>query len=222
MRSEYMKPILLSLLLGAAASAFATEIQLPAETAQFKPSSLPGYALVQRNCMTCHSVDYPQTQPPTSSRSYWEATVKKMKHPYGAQFDDADIPAMVDYLTKVYGAEQGSAAAVAAMVPASTNSPAARPASVGAPVKTDGALPDARALLSANNCLSCHAVDKTIVGPPYKAVAAKYAHAPDAEATVTKNIRAGGAGKWGPVPMPPYGQLSEAQARSLARYVLSQ
>jgi len=167
-------------------------------------------------------VDYPQTQPPTSPRSYWEATVKKMKHPYGAQFDDADIPAMVDYLTKVYGAEQGGPGA-AAIVPAAANNPAAaRPPSAPVPAKTGGALPDAKTLLAANNCLSCHAVDKTVVGPAYKAVAAKYAHAPDAEATVAKNIRAGGAGKWGPAPMPPYGQLSEEQARSLARYVLSQ
>jgi len=208
-----MKPLLLSLLV-AGLPALATEIQLPPETAQFKPSSLPGYALVQRNCMACHSVDYPQTQPPTSPRSYWEATVKKMKHPYGAQFDDADIPAMVDYLTKVYGAAGTMAAA--------NNPAAARPASASVSAKTDGALPDAETLLAANNCLSCHAVDKTVVGPAYKAVAAKYAHVPDAEATVEKSIRAGGAGKWGPVPMPPYGQLSEEQARSLARYVLSQ
>jgi sulfite dehydrogenase len=221
MRNQSMKPFLLSLLV-AAAPALATEIQLPPETAQFKPSSQPGYALVQRNCMTCHSVDYPQTQPPTSPRSYWEATVKKMKHPYGAQFDDADIPAMVDYLTKTYGAEQGSAGAPA-IVPAAANNPAAaRLASIPVPAKTGVALADAKALLAANNCLSCHAVDTTVVGPAYKAVAAKYAHAPDAEATVAKNIRAGGAGKWGPVPMPPYGQLSEEQARSLARYVLSQ
>jgi sulfite dehydrogenase len=206
-----MKPFLLSLLM-AALPALATEIQLPPETAQFKPSSLPGYALVQRNCMVCHSVDYPQTQPPTSPRSYWEATVKKMKHPYGAQFDDADIPAMVDYLTKFYGAEQGSTGAAAAVVPASTRQPA----------RTGAASTDAKALLAANNCLSCHAVDQTVVGPAYKAVAAKYAHAPDAEATVAKNIRAGGAGKWGAVPMPPYGQLNDEQARSLARYVLSQ
>ena len=120
-----MKPFLLSLLV-AALPALATEIQLPPETARLKPSTLPGYALVQRNCMTCHSADYPQTQPPTSPRSYWEATVKKMKHPYGAQFDDADIPAMVDYLTKVYGAEQGGAGAAAAAVPAATKGSAAR------------------------------------------------------------------------------------------------
>jgi hypothetical protein len=46
-----------------------------------------------------------QTQP-ASSRAYWDATVKKMKKPFGAQFADADIPAMVDYLAKTYGAER--------------------------------------------------------------------------------------------------------------------
>jgi sulfite dehydrogenase len=94
---------------GAAFSAQAVEITLPPETAVFKPSQLPGYQLVQRNCMTCHSAQYPATQPPSLGRSYWEATVKKMKKPYGAQFDDADIPAMVDYLVKTYGNEQGGA-----------------------------------------------------------------------------------------------------------------
>jgi len=89
-------------------------------------------------------------------------------------------------------------------------------------ISSTSAMAALETLLAANDCRSCHAVDKTVVGPAYKAVAAKYAHVPDAEATVEKSIRAGGAGKWGPVPMPPYGQLSEEQARSLARYVLSQ
>jgi sulfite dehydrogenase len=84
----------------------AVEIKLPPETAAFKQSQLPGYQLVQRNCMTCHSAQYAATQPPTSNRAYWEATVHKMKKPFGAQFDDADIPAMVDYLAKTYGSEQ--------------------------------------------------------------------------------------------------------------------
>jgi sulfite dehydrogenase len=99
---------------GAAFSALAVEINLPPETATFKASQLPGYQLVQRNCMTCHSAQYPATQPPSLGRSYWEATVKKMKKPYGAQFDDADIPAMVDYLVKTYGNEQGGAGQPAA------------------------------------------------------------------------------------------------------------
>ena len=97
-------------MLAFAACAAAVEINLPPETATYKPSQLPGYQLVQKNCMTCHSAQYPSTQPPSSGRAYWEATVKKMKKPFGAQFDDADIPAMVDYLVKTYGNERAGAA----------------------------------------------------------------------------------------------------------------
>jgi sulfite dehydrogenase len=92
--------------LGLSAQAGAVEINLPHETAAFKPSQLPGYQLVLRNCMTCHSAQYAATQPPGSNRAYWEATLKKMKKPFAAQFDDADIPAMVDYLVKTYGNER--------------------------------------------------------------------------------------------------------------------
>jgi len=79
---------------------------LPAETAVYKESSLPGYQLVQRNCIGCHSAHYVQTQPSTLSRTYWENTVKRMKKPFGATFPDDDIAAMADYLVKTYGAEQ--------------------------------------------------------------------------------------------------------------------
>jgi sulfite dehydrogenase len=84
----------------------AVQIELPPDTAVFKPSPLPGYQAVQRNCMTCHSAQYAATQPPGSNRAYWEATVRKMKKPFGAQFDDADIAPMVDYLVKTYGNER--------------------------------------------------------------------------------------------------------------------
>ena len=46
-----------------------------------------------------------QYQPSSSPRAYWEATVKKMKKPFGAPFSDEDIPAIVDYLVKTYGTE---------------------------------------------------------------------------------------------------------------------
>jgi sulfite dehydrogenase len=101
----------------ATACAVAVEINLPPDTAAYKPSQLPGYQLVQKNCMTCHSAQYPATQPPSSKRAYWEATVKKMKKPFGAQFDDADIPAMVDYLVKTYGNEQAGQAQAPAAKP---------------------------------------------------------------------------------------------------------
>jgi sulfite dehydrogenase len=79
---------------------------LPPETVVYRESSLPGYQLVQRNCVGCHSVHYVQTQPSTLGRTYWENTVKRMKKPFGATFPDEDIAAMVDYLVKTYGAEQ--------------------------------------------------------------------------------------------------------------------
>ncbi len=101
-----MKTIATLLLLAGAVQAAAADIKLPDETAAYKPSTLPGYQLVQAHCLMCHSAHYAQMQPPSSPRTYWEATVKKMKKPFGAQFPDDDIPAMVDYLAKVYGAEQ--------------------------------------------------------------------------------------------------------------------
>jgi cytochrome c len=75
-------------------------------------------------------------------------------------------------------------------------------------------------LAKKNNCLACHAADKKIVGPAYQDVAKKYAGQTDAEATLAKNIKAGGSGKWGPIPMPPQAQLSDADAKALATWVL--
>lgn len=81
------------------------EIKLPPETAMYKASSLPGYNLALQNCMICHSAQYVSTQPSTSPRAYWDATVKKMKKPFGAPLKDEDIEPIVDYLVKTYGAE---------------------------------------------------------------------------------------------------------------------
>ena len=75
-------------------------------------------------------------------------------------------------------------------------------------------------LAKKNNCLACHAVDKKIVGPAYQDVAKKYAGQADAETTLIKNIKAGGSGKWGPIPMPPQTQLNDADAKTLASWVL--
>ncbi len=100
-------------LLGMPHAARALEITLPPETAKYKPSDLPGYQLALQNCATCHSAQYAQSQPPQSPRSYWEATVKKMKKPFGATIADEDMPAIVDYLVKTYGSEQSATKAAA-------------------------------------------------------------------------------------------------------------
>ena len=208
-----MKLLFAALALAAAAGgAGALEIHLPPETATYKPSELPGYLLVQRNCMTCHAAQYASSQPPASPRAYWEATVKKMKKPFGAQFADEDVPAMVDYLVKTYGAERGPAATLAAVA-----KPAAVTAATVAPAATGK---DAKTLLAANGCMACHAIDQKVVGPGFAEVAARY-KGKDGVAAVAANIRQGGTGKWGPVPMPPFSQLSAADAATLAKYVLS-
>ena len=98
-------PAILMAHLLACGSAEALEIELPQDTTSYSPGDLPGYPLVLKDCLTCHSSQYVQTQPPLSSRQYWDATVHKMKNAFGAPVEDADIPAIVDYLAKTYGSE---------------------------------------------------------------------------------------------------------------------
>ena len=88
------------------ASAGVKTIQLPPDVVQLKPSTLPGYAKAQANCVACHSAEYMLYQPPTAPRPYWEAMVKRMKAVFKAPIDDADMPLIVDYLAKTYGNEQ--------------------------------------------------------------------------------------------------------------------
>ena len=76
-------------------------------------------------------------------------------------------------------------------------------------------------LAKAKNCMACHALDKKLVGPAYKDVAAKYAGDKDAVNRLAKKIREGGTGVWGQVPMPANPQVSEAEAQTLAKWVLT-
>ncbi|RZJ08290.1 MAG: c-type cytochrome [Rubrivivax sp.] len=76
-------------------------------------------------------------------------------------------------------------------------------------------------LAQKKNCMACHAVDKKLVGPAYKEVAAKYAKDKDASKKLAEKIIKGGSGVWGPVPMPPNTQVSPAEADTLAKWVLS-
>jgi cytochrome c len=78
-----------------------------------------------------------------------------------------------------------------------------------------------QALATAKNCMSCHAVDKKLVGPAYKDVAAKYAGDKTAADKLAAKIQKGGSGVWGPVPMPANPQVNEAEAKKLAAWVLT-
>lgn len=77
-------------------------------------------------------------------------------------------------------------------------------------------------MAQAKNCLACHALDRKVVGPAFKDVAAKYAGDSDAAARLAAKIQAGGVGVWGPVPMPANEQVSATEAAQLAAWVLSQ
>jgi cytochrome c len=88
-------------------------------------------------------------------------------------------------------------------------------AAAGAPALAD------QALAQAKNCMTCHAADRKLVGPGYKEVALKYAGQKEAVDRLANKIIKGGAGVWGPVPMPANPQVSEAEAKKLAAWVLS-
>lgn len=97
---------ILALGLVGSAVAVTKNIELPADGVQWKSSSLPGYEKVKVNCVVCHSAEYAQYQPPTAQRAYWDTMVKRMKAVFKAPINDADVPAIVDYLVKTYGSEQ--------------------------------------------------------------------------------------------------------------------
>ena len=76
------------------------------------------------------------------------------------------------------------------------------------------------ALAKAKNCMACHAIDKKLVGPSYKDVAAKYKGDAKAPAMLAAKVKAGGKGVWGQIPMPP-NNVTPEEANKLVAWVLS-
>jgi cytochrome c len=76
-------------------------------------------------------------------------------------------------------------------------------------------------LAKAKNCTACHAVDKKLIGPAYKDVAAKYASDKDAVAKLAKKVREGGVGAWGQIPMPANPQVSADEATNLVKWIMT-
>lgn len=71
-------------------------------------------------------------------------------------------------------------------------------------------------------CLACHTVDKKLVGPAYKDIAAKYKGQKDAEAKLIEKVKKGGSGVWGPIPMPPNAAVKDEDIKTLVKWVLAQ
>lgn len=71
-------------------------------------------------------------------------------------------------------------------------------------------------------CMNCHAVDKKLVGPSYKDVAAKYKGDAGAEAKLIKKVMDGGSGAWGTMPMPANkGKMTDEELKTTVGWILS-
>ncbi|MBT2325721.1 c-type cytochrome [Variovorax paradoxus] len=75
-------------------------------------------------------------------------------------------------------------------------------------------------LYKTKNCFACHRIDKNHLGPSFESIAAKYADDKGADSKLAQKIRGGSAGVWGPTPMPAQTQVTEAEALTLARWIL--
>ncbi|WP_175907716.1 MULTISPECIES: c-type cytochrome [unclassified Burkholderia] len=72
-----------------------------------------------------------------------------------------------------------------------------------------------------NACMGCHAVDRKLVGPSFKDIAARYKSDPQAVAKLSKKVKDGGSGVWGAIPMPAHPRMSDADLRSVVEWVLA-
>jgi cytochrome c551/c552 len=189
---------------GASLSGGVVKIELPPETGTFK--SAPGFEMANAQCLTCHSVEYVQTQPP-KPLEFWTAEVKKMREKYGAPFPAEYAEGLAYYLAKNYGTETNDRPVVFPEFNSTTGGPLT-----------------AEALARKYGCLSCHNPNVKVVGPAFKDVAAKYRNDPAALDKIAQQIHHGGSGKWGSAVMPPYNNtiVSDAQAQMLGHWIMSQ
>lgn len=144
----------------------------------------------------------------------------------GASFKEPSAPAPA----AAAGAAPAAAVAAAPALPPAAPMPAATAAggAATAPASAVAAKPAAplnltagEALMQKDGCAACHAVDKKIVGPAYQDVAAKYKGDGSALAELTQKVKAGGAGVWGPIPMPPNAQVPDEDIKALVSWILT-
>jgi len=148
-----------------------------------------------------------------------------------ASLSDYEVARAVVYLANQAGASfkeppAPKPAAAAATAPSPAAPPpaqvAAAPAAASAAAPAPAAGANSEQLLQKYACLACHAVDKKVIGPSYKEVAAKYAGDKNALDALAKKVKAGGQGVWGQVPMPPNPQVSDADLQAMMKYILAQ
>jgi len=185
-----------------AGRAMALDIKLPLETTTFKQDA--GADMANGQCLICHSIEYVTMQPPMP-RAFWKSAVQKMQQKYGAPISDAQVDPLTDYLTRNYGITTNAAQALSSQATAHSE---------GSTNRLDG-----EQLAAKYYCLACHKPEAK-VGPPYRDVAQKYKNDPKALAHIDEQIHKGGSGKWGSIPMPPFPQVTTAETKVLAEWIL--
>lgn len=168
----------------------------------------PGSGLTTAKCGTCHDLTHITRS--RLSRDEWTDNLRNMVQRGMPPPTEDEARIIVDYLSAYYG--PGAAPAPA---PDTHADAAARATGIA-----DGG--KVAQLLTSAACVACHAVDKPLVGPSFKSVAARYRGDGAASGRLAAKIRAGGSGVWGPTPMPPSVGLSDADLKLLVDWILAQ
>jgi len=89
------------------------------------------------------------------------------------------------------------------------------------PFATDAEIADGKDLISKSDCLTCHKIEDKLVGPAYTLIATKYPQNQHSLDTLTKKVITGGRGVWGPIPMAPHPNITQADANKMIKYILT-
>jgi cytochrome c5 len=211
--------------------------------------SMTGERVYQEVCKVCHEAGLVGA-PKLGDKAAWAPRIKRgidalyasaingkdQMPPKGGNrnLSDIEVQRAVVYMANRAGAKFNEAPAAPAPAAATASTPAAAatapvaaitpPASAAAAAVKPGAPLDLKAgeaLMQKDGCAACHGIDKKIVGPAYLDVAAKYKGDAGALPKLTQKVKAGGAGVWGQVPMPPNPQVPDDDIKALVSWILA-
>lgn len=159
--------------------------------------------IFEANCGACHNLDLPRSQRLT--RAVWDEVIHDMVEKFNAKWISAPKAEIIGaYLAKYRGPE-----------------PKPEPELPAELQRWQPEDPKVRELLTKRACLSCHTLERPLIGPPFAVVAERYRGDPAARGQLAQKIRAGGAGAWGSVAMPPNTGISDAELKTIIDWVLS-
>ena len=161
-----------------------------------------GSDLTTARCATCHDAQHITRA--KLSRGEWEFSIRNMIE-RGAPIASGEIPVILEYLATYYNRDSAA--------------PPADSGAAGFGMDAGGGDP-VQQLLNANACVACHTLDKRVVGPSFREVAAKYADDGEAPVKLARKVKEGGAGAWGNVPMPPNAGISDRDLGAIVGWIL--